>query len=238
MLMLPSRLVVGWCIGVLAAPIAGAAARSSGDAPARLLCAEPISFESSAALTPSTISFVSRAITIAQNAPDRNNVLPNIPNTANVSLQMSPDQSVGIGTKISFRVTTKKPGYLLLVDIDANGKMSQIFPSPEMIAQSQVASANFIKPGEEFLIPNSEAKRRGFEYVMTPPVGEAVVIAILSDHRVQILDLPDNAQKQRTEADIISYLTGWTNELRIPDPGTGKLQPGNWSFDIKRYSIK
>jgi hypothetical protein len=53
------------------------------------------------------------------------------------------------------RVTTKKPGYLLLVDIDANGNMSQIFPGPEMIVQSQEAAANFIKPGEELLIPNS-----------------------------------------------------------------------------------
>ena len=45
------------------------------------------------------------------------------------------------------RVTTKKPGYLLLVGIDANGNMSQIFPGPEMIVQSQEAAANFIKPG-------------------------------------------------------------------------------------------
>jgi len=69
------------------------------------------------------------------------------------------------------RVTTKKPGYLLLVGIDANGNMSQIFPSPEMIVQSQEAAANFIKPGEELLIPNSAAKKRGSEYVMTSPTG-------------------------------------------------------------------
>jgi hypothetical protein len=237
--MLPNKLIAGCCLGVLVVPIGGAAARSPGTAgPAKLVCAELPSFESFAASTPPRIQLTSRAIRIAQNTSDRNNILPNIPNSANVSVQMNPDQAVSVGTKISFRVTTKKPGYLLLVDIDANGRMSQIFPSPEMIVQSQEAAANFIKPGEELLIPNSAAKKRGFEYVMTPPVGEAAVVAILSDRRVQILDLPDSAQKQRTEAETINYLTGWTNELRIPDPGTGKLQPGNWSFDIKRYSIK
>jgi len=236
--MLPNRLIVGCSLGVLVAPIGGAAARSPGIGLARLARVELVSFESFAASTPSPIRLTSRAIRVAQNASDRNNILPNIPNTANVSLQMSPDQSVGVGTKISFRVKTKKPGYLMLVDIDANGRMSQIFPSPEMIVQSREAAANFIKPGEELLIPNSAAKKRGFEYVITPPLGEAAVVAILSDRRVQILDLPDNAQKQRTEAETINYLTGWTNELRIPDPGTGKLLPGNWSFDIKRYSIK
>jgi hypothetical protein len=64
------------------------------------------------------------------------------------------------------------------------------------------------------------------------------VVAILSDRRVQIIDLPDNTPKQPTEAETISHLTEWTSKLRVPDPGTGKLQPSNWSFDIKKYSIK
>jgi hypothetical protein len=236
--MRPSRLIVAWCLGVLLTPIAGAMARSSSIDPARPIGAELPSFDISSAPTASPISFVSRAIRVAQNAPDRNNVAVNIPNAANVSLLMSPDQSVSVGTKISFRVTTKKAGYLLLVDIDASGKISQIFPSPEMIAQSPEAATNFIKPGGELLIPNSEAKKRGFEYVMTPPRGEAAVVAILSDRRVQIIDLPDSAPKQRTEAETISYLAEWTGKLRVPDPDSGKLQPSNWSFAVRQYSIK
>jgi len=151
---------------------------------------------------------------------------------------MTPEQSVDVGTKFSFRVTTKRAGYVLLVDIDADGKMSQIFPSPEMIAQSPEAATNFIKPGQELLIPNAAAKERGFEYVATPPLGTAAVVAILSDRRVQILDLPDNAQEQGPGSEIINDLSRWTNELRVPDASTGKLQPSNWSFDIKTYSIK
>ncbi len=234
----PNRLILGWCLGALVVSIGGAVAKPSEIGPTEFLSAEFPSFEFFAVSTSSPIPLVPPAMRVAQNASDRNNAMANIPNTANVSLQMSPDQSVSVGTKISFRVTTKKPGYLLLVDIDANGKMSQIFPSPEMIVQSQEAATNFIKPGEGLLIPNSAAKKSGFEYVITPPTGEAAVVAILSDRRVQILDLPDNTQKPRTEAETISYLTGWTSELRVPDPGTGKLQPSNWSFDIKQYSIR
>jgi Domain of unknown function (DUF4384) len=241
--MLANRLTWGAClgIGVLAASIGGAAARAPGGGPAGFVPAEFPSFESFAASISSSIPRVLFTMRVAQNASERKTTadIPNtVPNTANVSLQMSPDQSVSVGTKISFRVTTRKPGYLLLVDIDANGNMSQIFPSPEMIVQSQEAATNFIKPGEELLIPNSAAKKRGFEYVITPPIGEAAVVAILSDRRVQILDLPDDARKPRTEAETIGYLTGWTSELRVPDPDTGKLQPSNWSFDIKPYSIR
>jgi hypothetical protein len=209
--MLPNRLILGWCLGALGASIVGAAvAKPVGSGP---------------------------AIRVAQSEPDRTHVPANIPNTASVSLQMSPGQSVRVGTNVSFRVTTRKPGYLLLIDIDANGSMSQIFPSPEMIVQSQDAARNFIKPGGELLIPNAEAKKRGFDYVITPPTGEAAVIAILSERRVQILDLPDT-QRPRTEAETVSYLTEWTSGLRVPDPGSGKLQPSIWSFDIKPYSIK
>jgi len=214
--MLPNRLIVGWCLGVVAVSTAGAVARSSRSQPSPL---NP------------------PAMRGAQNTSDRNQALANIPNTASVSLRVSPGQSVSVGTKVSFRVTTRKPGYLLLVDIDANGNMSQIFPSPEMIVQSQEAATNLIKPGEELLIPNSAAKQRGFEYVITPPTGEATIIAILSDRRVQIIDLPDKLQKPQSAAETISSLTRWTSELRVPDPGTGKLQPSNWSFDIKQYSI-
>jgi hypothetical protein len=174
----------------------------------------------------------------AQNASDRSNDPINFPNTAKVSLQMSPDRIVPVGTRISFRVTARKPGYLLLVDIDADGKMSQIFPSPEMIVQSREGAANFLRADEELVIPNTAAQKSGFEYVITPPVGGAAVVAILSDRRVQLLDLPDDAQKPRTEIETISYLAGWTSGLRVPDTGTGKMQPSQWSFDIKQYSIR
>ena len=53
-----------------------------------------------------------------------------VPNAASLSIQMTPDQTASIGSKVSFRVTAKKPGYVLLVDIDANGKMSRIFQAP------------------------------------------------------------------------------------------------------------
>jgi hypothetical protein len=177
--------------------------------------------------------------TFAQNAAEQNvPTAASVPNAASLSIEMSPDQTAKIGTKVSFRVTSKKPGYLLLIDIDAAGRMSQIFPSPELIAQSEEAAMNFIKPGEEMLLPNSVAKKRGFEFVTTPPAGAATIVAILSDRRVQILDLPDTSQQTRTEAETLNFLTEWTRQLRVPDPGTGKLQQSNWSFDIKRYRVE
>jgi hypothetical protein len=235
--MLPNCLILVWRLGVLAASVASSAASSYATDPTSILVGEFPSYEAFEIATSSPTPEAQPTIRIAQNAPDRNTVPAAIPNTANVSLQMTPGQSVSVGTRVSFRVTTRKPGYLLLVDIDPGGKMSQIFPSPEMVAQAPEAATNFIKPGDELLIPNAAARKNGFEYVITAPAGDAAVVAILSDRRVQLLDLPDNAQTARTGAEAAGLLAGWTRELRVPDGDSGKLQASQWSFDVKPYSI-
>lgn len=159
-------------------------------------------------------------------------------NTASVSLQILPGQTVNLGGKVTFGVTARKPGYLILVDVDAEGRMSQIFPTPELLAQSDGRDINLVKPGVEFVVPTPAARQRGFEYVVSPPTGSAVMIAILSERRVQLLDLPDLPRKLQDQAEALSYLTAWTSELRVPDNGSGKLVTNNWSFDVKSYSIK
>src|SRR5260370_24774799 len=119
--MVANGLILGGCLGLLGVWIGGAGvAKPSGIGPTAFLPAEFPSFES-AVSTSSPIPPVPPAMRVAQNASDRNNAMANIPNTANVSLRMRPDRSVSVGTKISFPVTTKKPGYFLLVCIDATG---------------------------------------------------------------------------------------------------------------------
>jgi len=235
--MLPKALILVWRLGVLTVSIASSAASAFATDPANILVAEFPSYEAFEIATSSPPPEARPAIRIAQNTPDRSSVPAVIPNSANVSLQMTPGQSVSVGTKVSFRVTTRKAGYLLLVDIDPGGTMTQIFPSPEMVAQAPEGATNYLKPGNELLIPNAAARKNGFEYVITAPAGDAAVVAILSDRRVQLLDLPDNAQPPRTGAEAAGLLAGWTRELRVPDGDSGKLQASQWSFDVKPYSI-
>ncbi|NEU96433.1 DUF4384 domain-containing protein [Bradyrhizobium uaiense] len=159
-------------------------------------------------------------------------------NAASVSLEILPGPTVNIGGKVSFGLTAKKAGYLILVDVDAEGRMSQIFPTAELLAQSIERDMNLVKPGVQFIVPTPAAQQRGFEYVVAPPAGSAVIVAILSERRVQLLDLPDVQRKIQGPADTLSYLSDWTRQLRVTDSGSGKLVSNNWSFDIKSYSIK
>lgn len=159
-------------------------------------------------------------------------------NAASVSLEILPGTTVNIGGKVSFGVTARKPGYLMLVDVDPDGRMSQIFPTAELLAQSNERDVNLVKPGVQFVVPTPAAQQRGFEYIVVPPAGSAVIVAILSERRVQLLDLPDVQRKLQGPAETLNYLSDWTSQLRVPDGGSGKLAPNKWSFDIKSYSIK
>ncbi|WP_456766580.1 DUF4384 domain-containing protein [Bradyrhizobium sp. USDA 3650] len=155
-----------------------------------------------------------------------------------MSLEILPGPTVEVGGKVSFGVTSRKKGYLILVDVDAEGRMSQIFPTPELVEQSDERDINLVKPGVQFIVPTPTARQRGFEYVVAPPTGAAIIVAILSERRVQLLDLPDLPRKLQSQADALSYLAAWTSELRVPDSANGRLLSNNWSLDVKSYSIK
>jgi hypothetical protein len=163
-------------------------------------------------------------------------------NPAGVKVEILPHAELKVGEKIALRVVTKKQGYLVLVDVDAAGKLTQIYPNRRslLLAQDSQETANLIKPGERITIPERRNPYAGFEFVASPPVGVAMIIAILSDRPVQMLDLPDIPPSLVGQSAAVSYLTNWTRNLRIARAGGGPdhLQEANWSFDAKLYVIR
>src|SRR5690349_13419462 len=119
-------------------------------------------------------------------APPRREVaLGSIPtdatiNSAALTLDLLPKLDVPVGSKVSFRVTSKRPGYLILVDVDANGHVSQIYPAPSLLTESRPGrtGSNYIKPGKPLFIPRPGDGYAGIEYIAAPPSGVAMVVAI------------------------------------------------------------
>lgn len=163
---------------------------------------------------------------------------PKISNTAELAIELLPGLDVAVGTRVSFRVTSKKPGYLILVDVDADGKLTQIFPVPNNVVGARAArpNSNYVTPGKPLFVPSSGDSFAGIEYVAAPPTGVAMVVAILSDKPVQIIDLPDVPTTLTGQAEALAFLTKLAKELRIP--AGGRLQEARWSFDAKFYAIR
>lgn len=160
-------------------------------------------------------------------------------NAAGLSLEMTPGSDIAIGTKVSFRISTRKEGYLVLLDVDASGKLTQIYPNPMSLMTASVGrqNSNLVKPGKPVLIPNP-TDATGFEFVAAPPQGTAMVVALLGDRPVQVIDLPDIPGNLLGQTDALGYLSSLAQELRIPSGDSGQLQPIKWSLDAKFYSIR
>ena len=161
-----------------------------------------------------------------------------VANPAEVTVEMMPGQTVTVGSRVSFRITSKKAGYLVLVDVDATGHLTQIYPNTKSLMRITKPNGNYIKPDGTLTIPLATDPYGGVEYVVSPPNGQAMIVAILSAAPVQILDLPDVPPGVKGQADTLGYLAKWTSELRIPDDATSQLRETRWSFNAKPYTIQ
>jgi hypothetical protein len=163
-----------------------------------------------------------------------------IPNAAGLAIQILPGPDVAAGSPLSFQVSSKQAGYLVLVDVDTSGKLVQVYPNPMSLLAPGGArgNSNFLRPGKVVQIPDPGNPYSGFEFIASPPSGAAMVIALLSDRPVQMVDLPDVPESLLGGTSAVDYLTKFADELRIPNVGKNKLEEPHWSFDVKFYLIR
>jgi hypothetical protein len=164
---------------------------------------------------------------------------PRLTNMVDLTLEMTPASEAPLGTRLSFRVGAKKKGYVILVDVDAAGKLAQIFPNflTLAMAQGQSAESNQIPAKTPVTIP--QAGSRTYEFVASPPVGIGMVMAIFSETPLEMVDLPDVPPELAGQAGAADFLRDAANGLRIvPAEGTGEFQQPKLSFVAHFYVIR
>jgi hypothetical protein len=163
-----------------------------------------------------------------------------VPNAAGVSIEIFPGARLQAGTKAQLRVTTKKMGYLIVVNVDAVGKVKQIFPNADyVLTEGASPLANQIKPAQVITIPEPGNPYTGFAFIVPPPSGAAMSVAILCDQPVQFVDLPDVPSSMRGGVAAVKYLADATNSLRIVAVNVrARLAKPKWSFAAVFYQVE
>ena len=162
-------------------------------------------------------------------------------NPAGMALNILPNGILPVGTKIAFSVSTQRVGYLILVDINAAGRWTQIYPNMLSLSRAagDVATANMIRPGPPATIPNSRNPLARFVFTADPPLGNGAIMAILSDRPVQIIDLPEAPSTPLNLQTAIDSLSQSIAALKIATTTTGEaFSSGVWSFAAAPYAIK
>ena len=159
-------------------------------------------------------------------------------NSAGLTLDIIPGGEVVAGSKIGFRFTTKKPGYLILLNVDAEGKLSQIFPEAPTEAGAVRDEPCLIKPGKPLIIPQVGSPYATFEFIAEAPAVIAMFVALLSDKPVQLVDLPNAPPPAFAPADTLKYVRDQTLTLVVPNRDSNQLERPKWSFDGKAYLIR
>jgi hypothetical protein len=162
-------------------------------------------------------------------------------NSAGLALDILPDVEFRVGAKITFRVSVREPGYLVVVDIDAIGKLRQIYLDPNALlaASGGAQRSNHIDPGEVVSVTNESNPQAGVASHAAYPAGIALVVAILSDRPVQVLDLPDIPTAMVGRAEALKFLSDSAHSLRIArNDAAGRFAKPKLSFAAKFYVIK
>ncbi|MGR9557651.1 trypsin-like serine protease (plasmid) [Rhizobium leguminosarum] len=160
-------------------------------------------------------------------------------NEAGVAVDVLPGTAVSVGDKVAMRVSTKKSGYLILVDIDASGKLTQLYPNKRSMGLKPTAKSgdNRLDPARPVVVPDARNPYTGFEYVVEGPAGVGIVVAILSDKPIEVLDLPDVPTPLVGQRAAFNYVYDLARSLRIVGDDENGAQ-GKWSFDSKFYRIR
>ncbi len=122
-------------------------------------------------------------------------------NPAGLSLGIDAPQPMAIGSEVRFTVSAGQTGSLVLLDIDTEGQLSQVFPSA--LAPSEGGG---IVPGQEIAIPAGlSANGLPLRVTVSGPAGRGILIALFTE---------------RTAADLAAVLPEGLSQGALPEAGT------------------
>ena len=152
-------------------------------------------------------------------------------NQAGVHLEIRPSSKVRIGEAVTYRVESGRAGHLLIVDVAADGTVTQLFPNEY---SEQAGRGAAIAPGRAIEIPNAYY---GFRLVAAPPTGRGTLFAIVTEDPVSLDDLLGPHRDLRPVADAEAWLLALGERLRQPWLGEDGTREARWSAARVAYEI-
>ncbi len=153
-------------------------------------------------------------------------------NSAGLVLAMKPAGKIKLGQSIQIEVTGRKAGWLVLLDVDAAGKIVQLYPND---LATKHGSDGKISAGRPITIPDAYY---GFDFKAGEPTGKGALIAIVTEDAVPLEDLVKPHGDFAAISDPDAYLAELAKRLREIWTADHANRALNWSMAELPYEIE
>ena len=148
-------------------------------------------------------------------------------NPARLAIQILPKERFRLGQEMRFRITSQQEGHLLVVDLNADGEMSQVYPLDEGAVG---AIDNRLRPGRALALPEP---RSGLSFTASEPTGTGRLVAILTEEAVDLEELRDGGRLTGAGQDPVSGILDRLSQLQAKSPSAT-----SWSMTQAEYLIE
>ncbi|MCC7277722.1 MAG: DUF4384 domain-containing protein, partial [Chromatiaceae bacterium] len=129
--------------------------------------------------------------------------------------------------EMRFRITSQQEGHLLVVDLNAGGELTQVYPLDE---GGIGAIDNRLRPGRALTLPEPQS---GLSFTASEPTGTGRLVAILTEEAVDLEDLRDGEGLAAAGQDPVGGLLAGLAQVQ------GKsASAASWSMTQAEYLIE
>ena len=148
-------------------------------------------------------------------------------NPARLAIQILPSGRFRLGQEMRFRITSQQEGHLLVVDLNAGGELTQVYPLDE---GGVGAIDNRLRPGRALTLPEPQS---GLSFTASEPTGTGRLVAILTEEAVDLEDLRDGEGLAAAGQDPVGGLLAGLAQVQ------GKsASAASWSMTQAEYLIE
>ena len=152
-------------------------------------------------------------------------------NTAGLRIKIYPSNRIRVGEEATYQFVSNQDGYLLVVDVAPEGKVTQLFPNRY---SEEGGASRHLKAGKPRNIPGPYD---GFSFTAEAPLGRGKLVAVLAEDESTFKDLVNRHRDLETVVNPQEWLLALGIELRGPQFLKTQTRQAKWSSTIIDYEI-
>ncbi len=153
-------------------------------------------------------------------------------NQANIEIAVLPSNQNKVGEQVWFEVTSEQEGWLILLDINADGEIVQLIPNSLM---SEDDMSHRIPAGQPVKVPGDASN---LIFTAAEPVGDGMLVAIVTEDNVDLDQVLAPGNDLNPVEDPQAYLSEISRALtRVWSRDDSANRELNWSMTTFPYTI-